>query len=422
MTAATLAALLILSIVLAAVAPARAATTSVENEVIVASGNIADYIWSSDGSKIAYVKCPEGQPWGELWIGDWDGYGVTNLQLLHSEIEAGGLEDWQGDWILFRIRNQTELPDEYYGRGELWKMRDDGTDLTQITFTYLNGIRTEWSNPYYENIGTAQWGRFIPGTDLVYFTAHDGNGWWKAYTCHANGTDGWKMISLSTYSFTIGMSPTGNKLLWGTAVYYDQPTTLMASNVNGSDVVTVKTFTAVTTPLMLVDGETIVYGHPNGSILAIQVNGTDDRVILDDEYANYWVNYHPIDGQSFLMRSDRGSDGHYHIFSINVDGTILGQLTEGSHDDDSAIYSPDGTDLLYRRVPLYLGAPSHELVIAGAALPVLDLRLPMVIIITMAAATVGILYLRHRSARQVLEQETVDYGLEEESRRDEWDT
>ncbi|MGY5877188.1 MAG: hypothetical protein RTU30_15660, partial [Candidatus Thorarchaeota archaeon] len=205
-----------------------------ESEIIVTTGNITDFIWSSDGTQVAYVVSPVGQLWGDLWIGNWDGTGVANLHLLYSAIEVGALEDWQGDWLLLRKRHENDNPEEYYGRSELWKIRDNGTELTQVTFTYTTGIRTEWWNTAYTNRGTAGWGRFIPGTDLVYFSAHDGNGWWKAYTCNADGTDQWRLISGSTYSFTIGMSPTGNKLVWGTSGYWNAPTTLISSNVDGT--------------------------------------------------------------------------------------------------------------------------------------------------------------------------------------------
>ncbi|MFW9845051.1 MAG: hypothetical protein ACFFEV_10780, partial [Candidatus Thorarchaeota archaeon] len=154
-----------------------------ESEMLLTSGNITDYIWSSDGSQVAYVVCPDGQSWGDLWVGDWNEDNLTNLQLIYTEIEAGGLDDWQGDWILLRIRHENGAPEEYYGRGELWKIRPNGTDLTQITFSYTDGIRTEWWNTAYPYRGTVGWGRFIPGTDLVYFSAHDGNGWWQAHTC-----------------------------------------------------------------------------------------------------------------------------------------------------------------------------------------------------------------------------------------------
>jgi hypothetical protein len=327
---------------------------------------------------IAYVKCPPGQQYGDLWVGTWNGFEVVHRHMIYSGVEATGLEDWQsswnskgvetrdcweGGWILFMIRRENGLPSQYYGRGELWKIRPDGTNLTQITFTYTDGIRTQWWNDAYTNIGTAGWGRFIPGTDLVYFCAHDGNGWWKAYTCNANGTDGWKCISGDTFAFTIGMSPTGNKLLWGTSWYWNMPTTLMESNIDGTDTITLKVFSYKTSPIVLADGKTVLYNIPGGKIGAIQIDGTNDRVVLNDTYFNYAVNYNPVNGKSFLMISNRGSDGNTHIFSIRTDGTHIVQLTDGPYNDNSPIYSPNGHYLMYQRVPVGSTTSWDELVI-----------------------------------------------------------
>ena len=341
-----------------------------ESEMIVASGNITDYIWSSDGTQVAYVLCPEGQSWGNLWVGDWNGNELINLQLIYSEIEASGLDDWQGDWLLLRIRHENNVPEEYYGRGELWKIRDNGTELTQITLTYTNGIKNT-ENGYYYFRGSAGYGRFIPGTDLVYFSAHDGNGWWKAYTCNADGTDQWNRISVSTYSFTIGMSPTGNKLVWGSSSYWDRPTTLYSSNIDGTGTKAMKEFDFKTSPLVLSDGDTVMYNRPDGEIGAIQIDGTNDRIILEDEYSNYLVDDNPVDGHSFLMRSNRSSDGYNHIYCVDVDGTSIIQLTGGPYNDYNAMYSPYGCSLLYKRLPV--SGTSYELAIAMVGEPVDDL-------------------------------------------------
>lgn len=336
-----------------------AAATIPEVDIIVDEGNITDHLWSSDGTKVAYIKCPDGQFWGTLWTAEWNGKEVTNRQLIYTEAEYNGLEDWQGDWILFRMRHENNLPGVYYGRGELWKMRDDGTELTQITFTYTDGIRTEWWNHAYDNIGTAGWGRFIPGTDLVYFSAHDGNGWWRPIVCNNDGTDGWYSVGPG-YSFTICMSPTGNKLVWGTASYWDNPTTLYSANVDGSDRVLIKSFPHRVPPLCLADGDTIIYRYVSrptvpptleGNIYAINMDGSIEWTVIDDEYLNYPENYNPVDGHSLLMRSDR-TDGNMHIFRINVDGTEIVQLTDGSYNDGGASYSPSAHELLYGRMSL----------------------------------------------------------------------
>ncbi len=371
---AIIAVLLLFSMFFALATDQAAAVTAPDIDIIVEEGNVTDHLWSSDGTKIAYIMCPEGQYWGDLWIAEWDGKEVKNKQLIYTEADYNHLEDWQGDWILFMIRGEDGTPTEYYGRNELWKIRADGSDLTQITFTYTNGIKyTE--NGYYYFRGSVGWGRFIPGTDLVYFSAHNGNGWYRPFTCINDGTDQWNYLSASPnlYSFTIGMSPTGNKLVWGHATYWNNPTiALMACNPDGTERAMIHSFTKRTFPLVLVDGNTVVYDWNDGDIHAIDMDGSNDRVVLDDEYFNRPENYNPVDGQSFLMRSDR-ADGNMHIFKINIDGTEIVQLTDGPFVDDRASYSTSAQELLYRRTPLESG-PSQLMIKRFVQLIEIDIK------------------------------------------------
>ena len=154
-------------------------------------------MWSPDGTKVAYIKSPNEQVWNcELWVADRSPTSeqLINHQLIYFGAEFNGLLDWQDDWILFRIRFEQGTPSSYYGRNELWKIRADGTELTQVTFTYTNGIKTK-NYYYYKNRGSTSWGMFIPGTSLVYFSAHNGNGWYRAFVCNDDGTDNWQHIS-----------------------------------------------------------------------------------------------------------------------------------------------------------------------------------------------------------------------------------
>jgi len=312
----------------------------------------SDHLWSPDGTKVAYIKSPSGEAWNcELWVADKNPSDaeLINHVMISSEAEYNGLLDWQGDWILFRIRHEEGTPASYYGRGELWRIRADGTGMAQVTFTQTNGIRTEFYNPAYDNRGTAGWGRFIPGTDLVYFHAHDGNGWPKTFVCNADGTDNWYHISHPDNTWRVALSPTGNKLLWGEQYDFGQPTTHKACNVDGSGRTTIKAFTNVIAVTVLADGNTVIWTN-NDNIYAIDMDGTNERTVLDDEYINEVWNYNPSDGQGLIMGSDR-SDGNMHIYKINVDGTGIKQLTEGPYLDEFPILSPDGQYLSYLRLP-----------------------------------------------------------------------
>ncbi|MFX0208255.1 MAG: hypothetical protein ACFFDT_19880 [Candidatus Hodarchaeota archaeon] len=331
--------------------------------------NITEHIWSSDGKKIAYVVCPDDRDLlysaCELWVADWRWGRLRNKQLIYTGIEWFGLEDWKDDWILFMMRHEV-TPTAYnstHTTRELWKIRSDGTDLTQVTFTYTNGIRTIFWPGHYDYHGTVSGGRFIPGTDLIAFSAHDGNGWYKLYVCNDDGTDNWYRVS-SEYAFTWAMSPTGNKLVWGHAGYWNAPTTLYSADIDGSNKVLVKSSSYYRlAPLILADGNTLIFRYVGsgwypdvpttleGNIYAIDLDGTNERTILDDDSLNYHESYDPVNEQALLMISNRSEDGNMHIYSVNVDGTGVVQLTRGPYNDETAMYSPNGRYIMYRRLP-----------------------------------------------------------------------
>jgi len=320
------------------------------------STRVTDHLWSPNGTKLAYIIAEEGQSWlCDLWVADWNGEELVNNVLINSEAAAEGLMDWQDEWILFMIDHEEgppgllDPPVGYYGGRELWRIRYDGTGMSQVTFTFTNGIKyTE--NGAYVNDGSVSWGKFIPGEGLVYFKAHNGNGWWKSFLCNDDGTDSWSHVSSPYYAFKIAISPTGNKLLWGHQEYFNEPTTIMARNLYGTTKWTIKSFGYRPSFLVLADGNTVIWSYMD-NIYAIDMDGSNERTVIDDEYNNVWVNYNPVNGQELIMKSNRTVDENLHLFSIQVNGTGIVQLTEGPYNDEYPIISPDGQYLSYRRLP-----------------------------------------------------------------------
>lgn len=234
--------------------------------------------------------------------------------------------------------------------GELWKIKSDGTELTRITDTFNElDIRTS-HNPAYNNMGSAGWAKFIPDTNLVYFSAHNGNGWWGAHTTTDDGTFDWLRIH-NSFSFTIGMCPNGEKLIWGSSWYWNQPTRMWSSDSDGTDVKFMYNFPVKTYPLVLNDCNPVILSWPGAAIRAIDMDGTNLRDVVVDEFLNHWGDYHPFYDTSFAMVSNRGLDGNMHIFKIDADGTGIIQLSDGPFNDAVPLYSHDGKFISYRRLP-----------------------------------------------------------------------
>jgi len=343
--------------------------TRADNQLNLSQGieytipNVSDYLLSPDGTQVAYIKSPNGDTYNcELWVADKSPSGLINHEMIRNDAEYEGLDDWQGDWILYRIRwwggpfqRYVHGPYSYYGRNELWKMRADGSgEPIQVTHTYYpnNGIKTTENGWYYDR-GSVVWGRFIPGTSLVYFHAHNGNGWYRTFVCNDDGTDEWYRIS-DGWTWVPRLSPTGNKLLWGKQEDHQLPTIFKSCNVDGTGTTTIRNFhpqkIGVT---VLGDGNTLVW-HQHNNLYAMDMDGSNVRTVLDDEYVNImniWGNYDPTDPQGLIMASNRDPDGNMHLFKMNVDGTGIEQLTEGPYNDEYPTLSPDGEYLSYLRLP-----------------------------------------------------------------------
>jgi Tol biopolymer transport system component len=101
--------------------------------------------------------------------------------------------------------------------------------------------------------------------------------------------------------------------------------------------------------MVLADGNTILWNE-NNNIYAMDIDGSNQRTVLDDISIDSASNYHPVDEKKFIMRSDR-LDGNMHFFEMNADGSGIISLTDGPYNDVSATYSPDGKYLCYLRLP-----------------------------------------------------------------------
>jgi len=218
------------------------------------------------------------------------------------------------------------LPPSYYGSGDCFKVHPDGTGEAQLTFT--NGIRTQFWNHSYDNIGTISWARFVPGTGYLYFVAHDGKGWYSSYRCNADGSDGWMQVSPGS-AWQAAVSPVGDRLLYAAADNYSTPIDIYS-----------------VTPELL--DQRLAWGL-GGEVYSIRLDGTDELRATNDTYEDGLAGT-GADGQHLLIISPR-ADGNNHVFSVSVSGGPPVQLTFGPYRDGAAALSSAGDRLAFLRVP-----------------------------------------------------------------------
>jgi len=336
---------------------------------------LSHMVWSPDGSRIAFERCPAGQVEGcELWVSEAD---RSRAHLIHTGISA--VFDWYGDAILFRADTGVGNPTSFDGTGELYGIAPDGTNLTRITFTYSNGTHCH-CNSYWEPIGTVAWGAFVRGTDQVYFKANNGNGWWRAYLASADGSDGQTTFSAG-YAWWTAASPIGDVLLYTTAPNYNQPMTIHAvTRGGGPDVVLAADLAPPVAMAVSPDGTKVAYvaaGASDRDVHVVGIDGTGDVAVISDTsqdmldgYMNgtdlvWGISFQPwtADSQWLILSSDRA--GLSHLFQVHPDGTNLTQISDGDYYQWAAAVSPDGTRISYHQLPSDYdpAAPAHQLVI-----------------------------------------------------------
>jgi hypothetical protein len=347
--------------------------------------SIMSHVWSDNGRRIAFARCPTGQAWDcELWVSDPD---FSDAELLRAGVSGTGVADWKGETILYSRHFQEGVPGHYAAEGEAFSIRADGSEDIQLTYTYTDGIRTSFANPGYANAGTAVWKRFVPGAPEIYFLAHNGNGWHQTYRCNADGSDGWSAVS-GPFAWWAGVSPTGDDLLYAAAGDFNQPMTLVAQDAGGGGTQTLAT--GVIPPVEMAvspDGTRVAYVGTNSlnpTIHVVNIDGSGDTPLVDDGSSDFLFSF--VDAESLIRRSGSPGqpwtpDGEWlffastraeltHLYRVRPDGSGLTQVTGGDHLEILPTVSPDGRFLSYHRMAAGEDYPwQMELVIEPLALP-----------------------------------------------------
>ena len=83
------------------------------------------------------------------------------------------------------------------------------------------------------------------------------------------------------------------------------------------------------------------YGR-GGRLVRLKLAGGESTVLLDDPEGGVRDPAVHYDGRTILFSYRKGDSPHYHLYTINADGSGLRQLTDGPYDDIEPAWLPDG--------------------------------------------------------------------------------
>ena len=330
-------------------------------------------VWSPDGSKIAYISRPVGESIGELHVIDLT---TGCVDIIYDYVHCYSTLHWVGDYIAFRKYEKPSKP-HAPGDGEVWKIKEDGTGLQQITFTYTNGIDRHIGGD--DGAGTVYYGFALsPDGSKLAFVAHQGNGWPDPYVCNADGSDGYVLLQNLSHCGYIRWNADGSKVYYAAGGDYYRPHTMYRSNPDGSADETITgnlpdrndfVFSPDGNTVALITGifhkpcKSCSYDEIDRNLTIMNPDGTGMTDLLNDSFddafgrvctstnINLGYAFHPgfhvwaPDNDKIVFTSNRS--GNFDIWTIKKDGTGLTQITDDSTPDYDAGFSPDGSKIVF---------------------------------------------------------------------------
>jgi TolB protein len=101
--------------------------------------------WSPDGTQLVFVALNNHPTETNLYIANANGSGLRQLTTVDGFL---GQPDWSpdGQWIVFMRGAKGPHPvDDVYVQMDIWRIRPDGSGLTQLTDAYLRNMTPVWT-------------------------------------------------------------------------------------------------------------------------------------------------------------------------------------------------------------------------------------------------------------------------------------
>lgn len=243
--------------------------------------------WSPDGQHILYESSASGN-W-EIYVMDLEGLdndGGNVTQLTRDEA-LDRMPAWSpdGKHIVFVSDRDGDF--------EVFRMRADGSGQVQLTHNDQAEIHPYWSPD---------------GKRIIFNRRVAGRPLYAVHMMSSDGTDEEQILLDDELNSYAQLSPDGSLIVFDK--WYEN-------------------------------------NQENGEIYVMNADGTDLRRLTDnpDAYDGY-PTWFP-DSRTVLFSSE--VEGVFKLFSIQVDGANLRQVTFGAGDDQRADVSPDGRKIVFNR-------------------------------------------------------------------------
>ena len=243
--------------------------------------------WSPDGSTIVFSSGRDDPANVRLYLMDADGSNQRPLMEFTPYDQLGASWSPDGEWILF----YSNILEDGLPWFEVYKVRPDGTDLTNVSNAPgTNNTRPDWSPD---------------GSRIVFVSERDG--YRQIYVMDADGGNQMRLTETAADDYRPRWSPDGTEILF-------------ESNRDGNS------------NLYVMDAPPLpAIGPMEETVRLLTFPG------FNDEAADWAVN-----GDMIVFSSDRGSAGltNWDIYIMNADGSNIFRLTQDENLDRFPAWTP----------------------------------------------------------------------------------